>query len=98
MSMHITESVKVKPGSQCPSCGLQCTGAAGVVADKTEGVPTPSPGDFTVCIACGNVLAFDENLQLRKLTPAEERDVSKDDRVQMIRNAVYRVHRAKLLR
>jgi len=32
----------------------------------------PNPGDSVICIMCGHLQAFDENLQLRSLTPAEE--------------------------
>lgn len=92
--MRLTDSVEVRPGSQCLKCGLVLTGAAGVVAEANVGVLTPSPGDFSVCIACGHVMAFDERLNVRELTNEEQRSMDEDDRVLLVQAARKRLERA----
>lgn len=39
----------------------------------TNGPPesTPRPNDLTFCISCGEAMAFDDDLQFRKLTDEE---------------------------
>ena len=90
----LAESVEVRPGSQCLQCGLELTGAAGVVDSANAGVPVPSPGDFSVCIACGHVMAFDERLAVRELTAEEKRSMDEDDRVLLVQAARKRLERA----
>lgn len=96
--LTLAESVEVRPGSRCLGCGHNLTGAAGVVDGANADVPVPASGDFTVCIECGMVMAFDEQLRLRELQRDELKIVSEDDRIQMIKNAVHRLHRAKPVR
>jgi len=54
------------PGSDCPACGYHIDAATCV-----EGNYQPSPGDPTVCVACGAVLVFTEARTLRATTAAE---------------------------
>jgi hypothetical protein len=92
MTHTLAPSVEVRPGARCLQCGLELTGAAGVVHPLEPGVPTPSPGDFSVCIACGHIATFDDRLSLRELTQQELLSLDNDTRIQLIRNA----HRAML--
>jgi hypothetical protein len=45
--------------SFCPHCFHVMDAATNVYGDSP-----PASGDFTVCIDCGSVLSFDENMQL----------------------------------
>ena len=89
----LAPSVEVRPGSKCLNCGLELTGAAGVVDHMEAGVVIPSPGDFTVCIGCGHVMAFDERLNLRELSDSEMRSMDSDDRIMLLKAAQRRLER-----
>lgn len=68
-------SVRV-PMSACLGCGKRMDGATGV--DYRGG---PQPGHITVCIGCGHVMAFDEDMHLRRLTDAEMIEIAGDRRL-----------------
>lgn len=70
------------PSSPCTNCGKQLDGATSVDCDAP-----PDPGDMTVCIYCGHLMAFNEDLQLRDLTPAEQINVAGDERILAIQGA-----------
>jgi hypothetical protein len=53
------------PSSHCTGCGKLCNAAFSV-----EG-HLPNPGDFSVCLYCGHLMAFGVNFALRELTDAE---------------------------
>ncbi len=55
------------PLGQCPHCG-QTVDAISTLAGQ---VPKPKPADMTVCLGCGEVLQFDEQLRVRKMTATE---------------------------
>ena len=67
------------PTSICPGCGdrLDC-------ASPAFGNDTPAPGDVTVCLRCGHMMAFSKNLRLRELTKAERRKADNDARIRFI--------------
>lgn len=50
--------------SNCPECGKTC--------DALSGPAAATPNDFTICGGCGTVLAFDDQLHMRRMCPAEE--------------------------
>lgn len=75
----------------CLECGLEVAGADGEVADK--GVPALAPGDFTVCIACGHVMAIAEDGGLRRLDEREANSISELDRVMLFKNARFILER-----
>lgn len=50
---------EVEP-AKCPACGYVLD-AASNVDGATAG---PAPGDLTVCIGCGTILAFTESMQM----------------------------------
>ena len=54
------------PVSRCTNCGWECDDATGVATENN-----PSPGDFAVCIDCGHLMAYADDLSLRNLTDAE---------------------------
>lgn len=64
------------PISPCFSCGQPNDAATGVF-----GANTPKPGDLTVCMYCGYVMAFDAQMRTRKLTGMEMINVAGDTRI-----------------
>jgi hypothetical protein len=51
----------------CPYCGHGLDSAT--MVDPRVSPPTPQPGDASVCIACGMLLVFDDDLKLQRPTP-----------------------------
>lgn len=66
---------------------------AAVVGDTGE--IHPSPGDITVCMYCGHLMAFDRKLRFRQLTDAEMIEVAGDERIIAVskaRKAIFHDH------
>lgn len=63
-------SVRTKQ-CRCLNCGHEID-AAMPVHDGAK----PSPGDVTICIECGHIMAFDHDLTMRALTDAEMVEVA----------------------
>jgi hypothetical protein len=63
-------------GSVCLFCKKVLDGASAVDADCK-----PSPGDFTICIYCGHVMAFADDLSFRELNGEEIKAIAGDKRV-----------------
>ena len=94
--------------TRCTACGKPMEGVTCVEVQETreKGLKTqrkgrmdeerlPKPGDPNVCIYCGHIMAFDENLQLRDLTPDEELKIAGDPAlmvIQQARTAVIKKH------
>ena len=57
----------------CPSCNYQMDAATSL-----EGDHTPTPGDLSVCLNCGELLIFTDALQVDKLTPVYFSILDKD--------------------
>lgn len=57
--------------SACSACGAHLSAATG--ADNDD---RPNEGDVSVCITCGNITIFDENLKLRPATPEEYNEIA----------------------
>ncbi|UPK03157.1 hypothetical protein [Bradyrhizobium sp. 170] len=70
------------PMSSCLGCGRQVNGASGV---DFRGLPRP--GNITVCLYCGHIMAFTEDLRLRELTDEEMIDVAGDPRLIAVQRA-----------
>jgi transcription elongation factor Elf1 len=66
----------------CPSCGKLLDGAAGVATDAR-----PEPGDVSVCVYCGHLMAFADDLTLRELTAAEMHEIAGDERILAVQRA-----------
>lgn len=71
------------PIGKCPSCGYQFDMAIVILSQEQA----PSPGDMTVCIQCGHVMAFSENLTPRKLTDEEMYRIAGDPRLIALQKA-----------
>lgn len=49
---------------------------------------SPEPGDISVCINCGHIMAFADDLKLRSLTDQEMFDVAGDPRMLLAQRAI----------
>jgi Zn ribbon nucleic-acid-binding protein len=72
------------PESRCTACG-HLMNAANVVSEDGQGIP--EPGDITVCIQCGHLMAFGDELRLRDLTDEEAKEIVGDERILIIKKA-----------
>lgn len=70
------------PQSNCPACGKAFTATTNAVGDAS-----PRAGDWTMCIDCGEMLAFDETLKPRALTEDEQREAAADPRIRKLQHA-----------
>lgn len=70
------------PISPCLECG-----EPNDAATNPFGGRGPRPNDFTICMYCGHVMAFAEDLTMRALTKKERREVERDPRVKKIQMA-----------
>lgn len=68
--------------SRCLSCGKKLDGCTSVACDAM-----PSPGDVTICITCGHIMAFGDDLTLRELTDAEMYEIAGDERILAVQAA-----------
>ena len=76
------------PPSPCLHCGALTDTAFSVGGDNA-----PSPGAITLCIECGHIMAFADDLTLRNLTSEEIHAVAGDPRllaVQHVRKVVLK--------
>lgn len=69
--------------SECINCHAKLDGATSVGCDES-----PSPGDFSVCIKCGHLMAFGHDLQFRELTEAEMHQIAGDPRIIAAQKAI----------
>lgn len=81
-ALRFRTSVKVSHAPRCPTCGVGLDGCFAI--DEEDGGPPvehrPVPGSITLCAYCGQLLQFDEAMQLQKRTRAEiENMVGPDD-------------------
>jgi hypothetical protein len=81
--MKLDDAIEIMKGSDCPSCGKHLDACSGVEA----GGRSPSPGDITICLYCGHVMAFSDTLGLRDLTDDERRETAHDSRLLAIQKA-----------
>lgn len=70
------------PETNCLDCGrvLDCANSIG-------GKSKPSPGDITVCLMCGHLMAFNKDLTMRPLTDAEIIAIAGDEQMITIQAA-----------
>jgi hypothetical protein len=80
------------PPQACLSCGYVMDRHA-QVAERSDPIAVPKPGDFTLCFRCGFVMAYDNKLEFRHLTPLEVTEVEQDKRVQAAIMALADVHK-----
>jgi hypothetical protein len=62
------------PDSVCP-CGYRMTDCTNLHGGASD----PEPGDISVCLNCGQILAFDSDLRLRKAIAAEVHELMSDE-------------------
>jgi hypothetical protein len=67
------------PPTVCPKCGY-VTDSLG----QADGDGVPRPGDVSLCLKCGHLTAFAEDLSLRELTDDERQAVAEDEDIQAI--------------
>lgn len=62
-------SETVTPLNLCPTCGYAMDRATDALDEP--GAPAPKPGDFSMCLSCGQPLRFTEGLHIRVCPPDE---------------------------
>jgi hypothetical protein len=67
--VKMTEA-EVMPPARCLNCGYACDRASGIVDRQAPDQQRPEPGDFSLCINCGHLSVFADDLTLRPLTDA----------------------------
>lgn len=77
--METMQSNKM-PKSFCIGCGVELNAAfLGEGGDVK-----PKPDDFTICVYCGTVMGYNEDLTLRRLSEGEEAEARKDEHIQTL--------------
>lgn len=71
----------------CLNCKAVNNGATCIGHDVA-----PQPGNIVICIECGHIMAYDNNMQMRKLTDKEMIDIAGDPRILLIQKARKRLH------
>jgi hypothetical protein len=64
---HRLGESNIVPRATCFNCGKPLDRAAGLDTDNQ-----PGPGDVTICLDCGHLMIFDDQLALRQLSPEEQ--------------------------
>jgi len=62
------------PESACLNCGMKLDATTAVLEYGFDA--TPDPGDLAVCICCGHLMAYANDLSLRELTDDEVRETA----------------------
>jgi hypothetical protein len=65
--------------SKCLGCGTDLDDATAVSQPLDKIMP--KPGDYTVCLKCGHMMAFSETLTLREMTGEEMHKIAGDERL-----------------
>ena len=77
--------------SPCTNCGAINDAATSVDLDGVN----PSPGDFALCIDCGHIMAYDEQMQLRNLTDADVIEIAGNQKLVQTSNILGEIKRDK---
>ena len=56
------------PVSHCPQCNYKLDGSSHIHGESTT---APEEGDLSVCLNCGQVLTYEANQTMRKITVRE---------------------------
>lgn len=78
----MTDIARLKP-SPCLHCGSINDAATGVATTNTA----PSPGDIAVCLNCGHIAAYNDDLGIRELTVAEQIELAGDRLILAVQRA-----------
>jgi Zn ribbon nucleic-acid-binding protein len=84
--MLLADSVPM-PECKCLDCGHKFDWSAAVTRDGKTIKPTP--GDISICIKCGHIMAFKDDLTVRQLTDGEMKRVAGDPVVISARTAQH---------
>jgi Zn ribbon nucleic-acid-binding protein len=79
------------PKSKCLACGVRMDRATNMF----DGHWKPSPGDFTICLKCGHLMIFADDLRVRELTTAQIVQVAGDKRVLLLQRVRAEVMKEK---
>ena len=91
--MTTDDDITRTPKTHCTQCGYTFTAYGPAVAGNN---PKPRPGDITMCLNCGHVQAFNDQLTFRELTKDEALEVALDEHVQeMQRRRLFVMNRRK---
>ena len=90
--MFLGEDHRTKKNS-CLYCNHKLDGAT-----QVNGNHQPKPGDVSICIACGNVSIFKEDMTLRKPSPEEEAEMQNDPNILEAQRAIFASYVAAALR
>lgn len=80
----------IVPPSPCLGCGR-----INDMAASTFGGRGPKPGDFTICIDCGHLMAFAEDMTMRNLTGIEMIEVAGREDIILVQQARMETHGRK---
>ncbi len=75
------------PMSACPYCGYRVNAAGETPDGDTR---APEPGDFSVCISCAGIVAFADDMTLRKASLVETQDQELAAQLLKVRAAVLK--------
>jgi hypothetical protein len=79
------------PPSPCLGCGK----VTDMAKNAFEGSRFPGAGDFTVCIYCGHIMVFNDDLTVRDPTGKEMIEMAGDQRIIAIQKAREDFHGRK---
>lgn len=65
------------PDSACTACGKVMDAASCVSGDYK-----PDPEDITICIYCGHIMGFTNEMKLRELSLEEWQEIKQDPKIQ----------------
>lgn len=66
-----------KKKQPCPSCGYEMDAATELGSENKNSAP--NPGDFALCLSCGEILRFDDKLKFRTATQKDLEDLDPEN-------------------
>lgn len=81
------------PDAHCNNCGALLSGASGYNTNEM-----PTPGMWALCIYCGNLAVYADDMTLRELSDAELLEAAGDPdiiKMQRVREALGKVYPPK---
>jgi hypothetical protein len=87
MRQHTIGDVVEMPRDHCLACKHKFNRALGI-----DGEGPPDSGDITICIACGHIMAFADDLKVRELTAGEMIEIAGDRRIIDAQEARAKAH------
>lgn len=68
----------------CSICHHELSGAT-----QINGIDKPKPGDVSLCIECGNIAIFCDDLQLRQATKEEILEILRDPETAIMQAIIF---------